>query len=224
MSRGLDLADAGLGMTSERARRRMVERLRQQGIGHEAVLAAMLAVPRHRFVEPALASRAYDDTALPIGFGQTISQPYVVARSLELALGERSRVDLALEIGTGWGYQAAVLAALAREVYTIERISALALRARQILAACGINNVKVRIADGREAASSVAQFDVIVVAAAAAEIPANLPPLLAEGGRLVMPVGSESAQRLVCLERRGTEWVRSEHEAVVFVPLRSGQE
>ncbi len=214
----------GIGMTSERARLRMIERLRQQGIRHEAVLAAMGRVPRHRFVDAALASRAYDDTALPIGFGQTISQPWVVARSLELALGDRSALSVGLEIGTGCGYQAAVLAQLCREVYSIERISALAARARQTLSACGIGNVKVRVADGREAGSSVLRFDAVVVAAAATDMPPNLPPLLADHGRLVIPLGPAGEQRLVCVERTGEQFVHSDHEPVLFVPLRSGQE
>ena len=164
MSASLSRSAAGLGMASERTRLRMVTRLREQGIRDEVVLAAMAQVPRHLFVEEAFASRAYEDTALPIGFGQTISQPYVVARSCELARSGRA-LDMVLEIGGGCGYQAAVLGRLAREVYTIERIGALAAKARQTLSAAGVNNVKVRNADGREASSNVVQFDAIVVAA-----------------------------------------------------------
>jgi len=219
-----DRADDGVGMTSERARLRMVDRLRREGITHERVLAAMARVPRHRFIDQALSSRAYDDTALPIGYGQTISQPYVVARSLELAFGDLPAPASALEIGTGCGYQAAVMAELAREVYSIERIGALAQRARQTLSSCGFGNVKVRVADGREAASSVVRFDAIVVAAATAALPDNLPPLLAEGGRLVIPLGPPDVQRLTLIVRRGDQFTTSVHDAVVFVPLRSGHE
>ena len=150
MSASLSRSAAGLGMASERTRLRMVTRLREQGIRDEVVLAAMAQVPRHLFVEEAFASRACEDTALPIGFGQTISQPYVVARSCELARSGRA-LDMVLEIGGGCGYQAAVLGRLAREVYTIERIGALAAKARQTPSAAGVNNVKVRNADGREA-------------------------------------------------------------------------
>ena len=167
MSVSLSRSAAGLGMASERTRLRMVARLREQGIRDEVVLTAMAQVPRHVFVEEAFASRAYEDTALPIGFGQTISQPYVVARSCELARAGRA-LDMVLEIGGGCGYQAAVLGRLAREVYTIERIGALAAKARQTLSAAGVNNVKVRNADGREASSNVIQFDAILVAAGGA--------------------------------------------------------
>ncbi|MBS0313496.1 MAG: protein-L-isoaspartate(D-aspartate) O-methyltransferase [Burkholderiales bacterium] len=223
MSATLARSAAGLGMASERTRLRMVARLREQGITDEVVLAAMAQVPRHLFVEEALASRAYEDTALPIGFAQTISQPWVVARSCELARAGRM-LDLVLEIGGGCGYQAAVLARLAREVYTIERIGALAARARQTLAAAGIGNVKVRNADGRDASSNVVQFDAIVVAAASATIPPNLPSLLADGGRLVIPLGGAEHQRLTRLTRHGEQFERETFDDVVFVPLKSGQE
>lgn len=210
-------------MASERTRLRMVARLREQGIGDAVVLAAMAQVPRHLFVEEAFASRAYEDTALPIGFGQTISQPYVVARSCELARAGRT-LDMVLEIGGGCGYQAAVLGRLAREVYTIERIGALAGKARQTLAAAGVNNVKVRNADGREASSNVVQFDAIVVAAGGPSIPPNLPALLAEGGRLVIPIGSPEHQKLTVVTRHGDQFQQQAFDDVVFVPLKSGQE
>lgn len=216
-------AAAGIGMASERTRLRMVARLREQGITDETVLAAMSQVPRHLFVEEAFASRAYEDTALPIGFAQTISQPFVVARSCELARGGKS-IGLALEIGGGCGYQAAVLARLAREVYTIERIGALAAKARQTLSSIGVSNVKVRNADGREAASNVVQFDAILVAAGGALVPPNLLGLLSDGGRMVIPLGTPERQRLTLVTRTGDNFQQQAFDEVVFVPLKSGQE
>ena len=216
-------AAAGIGMASERTRLRMVARLREQGIRDENVLAAMSQVPRHLFVEEAFASRAYEDTALPIGFGQTISQPFAVARSCELARGGKS-IGLALEIGGGCGYQAAVLARLAREVYTIERIGALAAKARQTLSSIGVSNVKVRNADGREASSNVVQFDAILVAAGGAIVPPNLLGLLSDGGRMVIPLGTPEHQRLTLVTRTGDNFQQQAFDEVVFVPLKSGQE
>ena len=210
-------------MASERTRLRMVARLREQGIRDKTVLAAMSQVPRHLFVEEAFASRAYEDTALPIGFAQTISQPFVVARSCELARGGKS-IGLALEIGGGCGYQAAVLARLAREVYTIERIGALAAKARQTLSSIGVSNVKVRNADGREAASNVVQFDAILVAAGGAIVPPNLLGLLSDGGRMVIPLGTPEHQRLTLVTRTGDNFQQQAFDEVVFVPLKSGQE
>jgi protein-L-isoaspartate(D-aspartate) O-methyltransferase len=210
-------------MASERTRLRMVARLREQGIRDETVLAAMAQVPRHLFVEEAFASRAYEDTALPIGFAQTISQPFAVARSCELARGGKP-IDLALEIGGGCGYQAAVLARLSREVYTIERIGALAAKARQTLSSIGVGNVKVRNADGREAASNVVQFDAILVAAGGAVVPPNLLSLLADGGRMVIPLGTTEHQRLTLVTRVGDTFQQQAFDDVVFVPLKSGQE
>ena len=227
MSSTLERAAAGLGMASERTRLRMVARLREQGIRDEAVLTAMAQVPRHLFVEEAFASRAYEDTALPIGFAQTISQPYVVARCCELVRGEKAGgkpIDLALEIGGGCGYQAAVLARLAREVYTIERIGALAARARQTLSSIGVSNVKVRNADGREAASNVVQFDAILVAAGGAAIPPNLLTLLSDGGRMVIPLGTPQHQHLTLVTRTGESFQQQAFDGVIFVPLKSGQE
>lgn len=223
VTQSLARSAAGLGMASERTRLRMIARLREQGIRDEVVLGAMAQVPRHLFVEEAFASRAYEDTALPIGFAQTISQPYVVARSCELARAGMA-IDIALEIGGGCGYQAAVLGRLAREVYTIERIGALAARARQTLSSVGAHNVKVRNADGREASSTVVQFDVIVVAAGGASVPPNLPGLLADGGRLVIPLGSAEHQKLTLITRRGDSFQQQAFDDVVFVPLKSGQE
>ena len=223
LSSTFERAAAGIGMASERTRLRMVARLREQGIRDENVLTAMSQVPRHLFVEEAFASRAYEDTALPIGFGQTISQPFAVARSCELARGGRS-IGLALEIGGGCGYQAAVLARLAREVYTIERIGALAAKARQTLSSIGVSNVKVRNADGREAASNVVQFDAILVAAGGAIVPPNLLGLLSDGGRMVLPLGTPEHQRLTLVTRTGDNFQQQAFDEVVFVPLKSGQE
>jgi protein-L-isoaspartate(D-aspartate) O-methyltransferase len=213
----------GVGMSSERTRLRMIARLREQGIGDEVVLSAMAGVPRHLFVEEALATRSYEDTALPIGFAQTISQPWVVARSCELARAGRT-LSLVLEVGGGCGYQAAVLGRIAKEVYTIERIGALAAKARQTLSSIGANNVKVRNADGQQATSNVVLFDAIVVAAAAPAVPTNLPQLLGDGGRLVVPVGSPERQRLIVVTRSGESFSQQAYEEVVFVPLKSGQE
>jgi protein-L-isoaspartate(D-aspartate) O-methyltransferase len=210
-------------MASERTRLRMIARLREQGISDEVVLSAMAGVPRHLFVEEALATRSYEDTALPIGFAQTISQPWVVARSCELARAGRT-LSLVLEVGGGCGYQAAVLGRMAKEVYTIERIGALAAKARQTLSSIGANNVKVRNADGQQATSNVVLFDAIVVAAAAPAVPTNLPQLLGDGGRLVVPVGSPERQRLIVVTRSGESFSQQAYEEVVFVPLKSGQE
>ena len=223
LSSTFERAAAGIGMASERTRLRMVARLREQGIRDETVRAAMAQVPRHLFVEEAFASRVYEDTALPIGFAQTISQPFAVARSCELARVGKN-IGLALEIGGGCGYQAAVLARLAREVYTIERIGALAAKARQTLSSIGVSNVKVRNADGREAASNVVQFDAILVAAGGATVPPNLLSLLSDGGRMVIPLGTTEHQRLTLVTRTGDNFQQQAFDEVVFVPLKSGQE
>jgi len=218
---------AGIGMTSQRTRLRMVERLRDKGIRDERVLAAMAAVPRHLFVDEALASRAYEDTALPIGFSQTISQPYVVARMLESLLGDSGRLRRALEVGTGCGYQAAVLAQLAGEVYSVERIRGLLERARANLRALRLSNLRLMHADGTVGLVAAAPFDAIVVAAAAPAVPDALLRQLAPGGKMVLPLKTGRApravQRLALYERgmRGiTETVLDE---VLFVPLETGK-
>jgi protein-L-isoaspartate(D-aspartate) O-methyltransferase len=213
---------AGVGMTSQRTRRRMVERLRDQGIRDERVLAAMAAVPRHLFVEEALASRAYEDTALPIGFGQTISQPYVVAKMLETLLAGKS-AGKTLEIGTGCGYQAAVLAHVFPEVYSIERIKALLERARANLLALRLANLRLAHGDGHGGLEKAAPFQSIVVAAAARGVPEALLRQLAPGGRMVLPLDSGGAQRLVLVERNGRGFVESELDAVRFVPMEAGK-
>jgi protein-L-isoaspartate(D-aspartate) O-methyltransferase len=213
---------AGIGMTSERTRRRMVERLRDQGIRDERVLAAMAAVPRHLFVEEALASRAYEDTALPIGFAQTISQPYVVARMIEVLL-EKQGPGKVLEIGTGCGYQAAVLAHIFPEVYSIERIKGLLERARQNLLALRLKNLRLAHGDGYAGLEAAAPFQSIIVAAAAPRVPDALLRQLAAGGRMVLPLRSGGSQRLKLVERNGRGFLESELDAVRFVPMEAGK-
>jgi protein-L-isoaspartate(D-aspartate) O-methyltransferase len=211
---------SGIGMTSQRTRLRMVERLRDEGIRDEAVLAAMGEIPRHIFVDEALAHRAYEDIALPIGFGQTISNPWVVARMLELAR-QGAPIGRALEIGTGCGYQAALLSRLAREVYTVERISALLPKARAHLRELRIANVRLKHADGTQGYRDAAPFDVIVMAAAAAEVPSALSDQLAVGGRLVLPLGTRE-QHLTVVERGPQGMTHTTLEPVRFVPLLPG--
>lgn len=214
-------ATPGIGMTSQRTRDRMTARLRAAGIADEAVLGAMAAVPRHQFVDAALASRAYEDTALPIGFEQTISRPYVVARMLAAARAGRE-LGRVLEVGTGCGYQAAVLARLAQEVYSIERIGALAERARANLRPLRIANLRLVHGDGFKGLPEAAPFDAIVVAAAPREIPHELAAQLARGGRLVVPVGADE-QQLRVIERTAAGLKEERLDPVKFVPMRMGK-
>lgn len=214
---------SGFGMTSQRTRSRMIERLREQGIADEDVLAAIAAVPRHVFVEEALASRAYEDTALPLGFSQTISQPYVVARMIEALLAGRDDLGKTLEIGAGCGYQAAVLAQLTDEVYAVERIAPLLAKAKANLRAIRQLKVRLKHADGQLGLPEAAPFDTIIVAAAAARVPRALLQQLAPNGRLILPLGAAS-QQLVLIERRAEGFVETRLEAVRFVPLLSGVE
>lgn len=220
----------GIGMTSMRTRERMIERLREQGIRDERVLAALGHVPRHIFVEEALASRAYDDTALPLGFQQTISQPYIVARMIELLLedGNKPReLGKTLEIGAGCGYQTAVLAMLSREVYGIERIEALLTRARKHLAQLKLGRVRLKHADGNRGLIEAAPFDSIIVAAAATRIPQALLDQLRPGGRLILPLNEgDGRQVLVRMERLadGSGYQETRFDAVRFVPLLAGVE
>ena len=213
---------AGLGMTSQRTRARMVQRLRDQGIHDERVLAAMGAVPRHLFVEEALASRAYEDTALPIGFGQTISQPYVVAKMIERLIAGRPP-GKTLEVGTGCGYQAAVLAHVFPEVYSIERIKGLLERARRNLLALRLKNLRLVHGDGYAGLEGAAPFQAIIVAAAAPRLPEALLRQLASGGRMVLPLASGGGQRLMLVERNGRGFAESRLDAVRFVPMEAGK-
>lgn len=213
---------AGVGMTSQRTRARMVERLRELGVRDERVLAAMASVPRHLFVEEAFASRAYEDTALPLGFQQTISQPYAVARMIE-ALRAGRELGKTLEVGAGSGYQAAVLAQLSPEVFAVERIAALLERARVNLRHLRLPNVRLKHADGTVGLPEAAPFDTIIVAAAASHVPQALLEQLAPGGRLVLPVGVRD-QVLCLIERNARGFSESRLEMVRFVPLITGVE
>jgi len=213
--------ERGIGMTSQRTRDRMVARLREQGVRDELVLEAMRAVPRHLFVDEALASRAYEDSALPIGFEQTISRPLTVARMLEVARDGRS-LDRVLEVGTGCGYGAAVLARIAGAVFSVERIAPLLERARANLRPLRIGNLRLAHGDGHRGLPEAAPFDAIVVAAAAPQVPRALQEQLARGGRLVIPVGVDS-QELTLIERTAGGLRETRLDAVRFVPLRSGK-
>ena len=218
-----DARHAGIGMTSARTRERLVQRLREQGIKDPQVLDRIRNVPRHLFVDEAIASRAYEDTALPIGFGQTISQPYVVARMTEALFSTVGSLHNVLEIGTGCGYQTAVLAPLVGRVSTIERIKPLLDRAKLRLKELGIKNVRFRYADGAVGWKAHAPYDAIVVAAAPHAVPqALLEQLSPNGGRLVLPVGPEGAQELVRITRRDEHFMRDKLGAVSFVPLVGG--
>jgi protein-L-isoaspartate(D-aspartate) O-methyltransferase len=211
----------GIGMTSQRTRVRMVERLREKGIRNEQVLSAMAAVPRHVFVEEALASRAYEDTALPLGMGQTISQPYIVARMIELLLNGRPGLGKTLEIGAGCGYQAAVLAQLSKDVYAVERIAPLLEKAKANMHTLQQFNVRLKHADGHLGLPEAAPFDSIIVAAAGASIPPELLKQLALGGRMVLPVGGQ-AQYLCLVEHTPTGFKETRLDPVRFVPLLPG--
>jgi len=211
----------GIGMTSQGTRDRLVQRLREHGIADERVLKAMAATPRHEFVDEALSSRSYEDTALPIGLGQTISQPWIVARMTEAVLDGRSPQKV-LEVGTGSGYQAAILACLVPQVFTVERIEELLKQARRRFHKLGLHNIYTRHADGHLGWPSQAPFDGIVVTAAATHIPDELVEQLAIGGVLVAPVERRGMQRLLAI-RRTAEGVE-EHDlgGVIFVPMLSG--
>jgi len=211
----------GIGMTSQRTRTRMVERLREQGIKDEVVLAAMFEVPRHLFVDEALASRAYDDVSLPINFNQTISRPYIVARMIEV-LRAGKPLNRVLEIGTGCGYQAAVLALVAKEVYTVERVQPLYERARRQLRDLKLRNISVRYADGGTGLPEAAPFDGIIMAAAAPALSPALREQLAVGGRMALPVGMQE-QWLYLVERDAGGFRETQLEPVKFVPLLMGK-
>lgn len=210
-------------MTSQRTRDRLVQRLQEEGIENLQVLEVMRKTPRHIFVDEALASRSYEDTALPIGYGQTISQPYVVAR-MTAALLDSGPLERVLEVGTGSGYQAAVIAALAPEVYSVERIQPLLDLARQRLRDIGLRNVRLKHSDGNWGWPEYAPYDAIIATAAPEQVPEALLDQLAVGGRLVMPVGPGGEQELILLTRTETDIERKVLDRVSFVPMRSGME
>ncbi len=212
---------SGIGMTSARTRDRLVQRLREQGIANPAVLDRIRNVPRHIFVDEALSSRAYEDTALPIGFGQTISQPYIVARMTE-ALLEGAPLHSVLEVGTGCGYQTAVLAPLVDRLYTIERIEPLLTRAKLRLKELELRNVRFRHADGGLGWKACAPYDGILVAAAPLSVPEGLIKQLRVGGRLIVPIGPEGQQELVRFTRKEQRVEREVLGPVSFVPLLGG--
>jgi protein-L-isoaspartate(D-aspartate) O-methyltransferase len=211
----------GIGMTSARTRERLIQRLAEAGIRDPAVLEAMRRLPRHLFVDEALASRAYEDSALPIGHGQTISQPYTVAR-MSAALVGRGRPDTVLEIGTGSGFQTAVLASLVRRVYSIERVDALLQKARSRLRTLKLRNVRLRHGDGGQGWSEYAPFGAIIVTAAPQGIPRILVNQLVPGGCMVLPIGRGSQQVLVRVVRTDTGYTHEILEPVTFVPLLGG--
>lgn len=211
----------GIGMTSERTHKRLIRRLREKGIQDLNVLNAMRATPRHIFVDEALASRAYEDTALPIGHGQTISQPYIVARMTELLI-EAGPLDTVLEIGTGSGYQTAVLSRLVKRIYSVERIESLQRLARKRFQELGFRNIRLRHSDGGMGLPEYAPFDGILVTAAPEGIPRTLVEQLKPGGRMVLPIGQEQAQVLVRVTRTAGGYEKELLERVVFVPLLQG--
>lgn len=212
----------GIGMTSQRTRERLIGRLMEQGIKNHRVLDVMRTTARHIFLDEALSHRAYEDVALPIGYGQTISQPYIVARMTE-ALVNTGEVDRVLEIGTGCGYQTAVMAHLSNEVYSVERIRPLLDRARKNLKVLDIRNVELKHADGSLGWPEKGKFDAIITTAAPHQVPKSLLDQLAEGGRLIIPVGGEAGQELRLITRRGDDYSIEVLSKVRFVPLLAGK-
>lgn len=212
----------GIGMTSARTRERLIQRLRAEGVRDDLVLGAIRAVPRHLLIDEALASRAYEDTALPIGHGQTISQPYIVARMTE-ALRAGRALEKVLEIGTGSGYQTAVLARLAPQVYSVERVEPLLRKTRTRLLRLGVSNVRYRLGDGAEGWPDHAPYDGIIVTAAPAAVPPALLEQLAPSAFLVIPVGPPAAQELVRVQRTDTGYAHERLGPVSFVPLIEGR-
>jgi len=212
----------GIGMTSQRTRDRLISRLKDRGIENQKVLAVMRQCPRHLFVDEALASRAYEDTALPIGHGQTISQPFIVARMTEILLqgGPRNKI---LEVGTGSGYQTAVLSGLVPRVFSVERIAPLLKQARERFYQLKLNNIRLKHSDGSWGWEENAPYDGIIVTCAPEHIPDNLLRQLSPGGRMVIPVGTAKGQALKVIDRTGNKYEESDWDAVSFVPLLTGQ-
>ena len=219
--RKLSTENRGIGMTSQGTRDRLVQRLREEGIKDERVLKAMTQVPRHKFVDEALSSRAYENTALPIGQSQTISQPWIVARMTE-ALLDGGNPQKVLEVGTGSGYQAAVLSHLVPQVFTVERIDELLKFARRRFHSLRLNNIFVRYADGHLGWPSQAPFDGIMVTAAAQSVPEELLEQLNVGGLLVIPIEKMGMQRLISVRRTEDGYEETDLCGVVFVPMLSG--
>lgn len=215
------LAHRGIGMTSQRTRERMVQRLYEEGLSNAQVLEVIRSTPRHLFVDEALSHRAYEDTALPIGQNQTISQPYIVGRMTELLLAA-GPLDKVLEIGTGSGYQTAVLAQLVERVFSVERIQALQEKAKEKLQALNIRNVVYRWGDGWQGWNAMGPYNGILVTAGASDVPQALLDQLAIGGRMVIPVGVDGAQQLLLIVRTETGYTREVLDAVRFVPLLTG--
>ncbi|MEH6389395.1 MAG: protein-L-isoaspartate(D-aspartate) O-methyltransferase [Pseudomonas profundi] len=215
-----DIYKHGIGMTSQRTRERLLERLFEEGIQNLQVLEAIRRTPRHLFVDEALSHRAYEDTALPIGHNQTLSQPYIVARMTELLLGG-GPLDKVLEVGTGSGYQTAILAQVVERIFSVERIMPLQERAKAVLREINIRNVVFRHADGNWGWPQYGPYDAILVTAAPAEVPTELLSQLADGGRMVIPVG-EKEQHLTLVIREGEQFIRHQVEPVRFVPLLAG--
>ena len=216
-----DLHRGGIGMTSQRTRERLIQRLIDEGLSNPQVLDVIRRTPRHLFVDEALSHRAYEDTALPIGSNQTISQPYIVGRMTELLLAE-GPLDKVLEIGTGSGYQTAVLAQLVERVFSVERIQSLQERAKEQLAELNLRNVVYRWCDGWDGWNALAPYNGIIVTAGAKEVPQALLEQLAPGGRLVIPVGEGNDQQLLLIVRENDGFTRRALEDVRFVPLLSG--
>jgi len=212
----------GIGMTSQRARNRLVDQLRSMGIRSELVLQAIMNTPRHLFVDEALASRAYDNTALPIGYNQTISQPYIVARMTEALVENNEDLKNVLEIGTGCGYQTVILSKFARQVSTIERIDALLSKARERFYSLKCRNIRARNGDGFLGWPEHAPFDAILVTAAPAGVPKQLLEQLSVNGRMVIPVGKSGEQELLLITRTETGFNEKRLDSVSFVPMMEG--
>jgi protein-L-isoaspartate(D-aspartate) O-methyltransferase len=213
---------SGIGMTSQRTRERLIGRLMEQGVKNLRVLDVIRTTPRHIFLDEALSHRAYEDVALPIGYGQTISQPYSVARMTEILVNSGS-VDRVLEVGTGCGYQTAVICQLARQVYSVERIKPLLERARRNLKLLGVRNVELKYDDGSLGWRDKGLFDAILASAAPQQIPPELLEQLGEGGRLIIPVGGEAGQELCLITRHGDDFEAEVLDKVRFVPLLMGK-
>lgn len=212
----------GIGMTSQRARDRLVEQLRKMGIQSELILAAIRNTPRHIFVDEALSSRAYDNTALPIGYNQTISQPYIVARMTEVLLDNKTELQNVLEIGTGCGYQTVILSKFAKQVSTIERIDALLVKAREKFYSLKCRNIRARNGDGNLGWPEHAPYDGILVAAAPIGVPRQLMEQLAVNGRMVIPVGKTGEQSLLLITRTENGFTEKRLDSVSFVPMMGG--